>query len=41
MQKWSDLMSNQTIEKAKTLAKKAQSARNSGLTIYTDRKSVV
>ena len=40
MQKWSDLMSNQTIEKAKTLAKKAQSARNSGLTIYPPQSQI-
>ena len=40
MQKWSDLMSNQTIEKAKTLAKKAQSARNSGLTIYPPKSQI-
>lgn len=40
MQKWSDLMSSQTLEEAMALAKKAQAARNSGLTIYPPQSQI-
>ena len=40
MEKWSDLLSNQTLGEAMFLAKKAQAARSSGLTVYPPQSQI-
>ena len=40
MEKWSNLLSIQTLGEAMSLAKKAQAARGSGLTVYPPQSQI-
>lgn len=40
MEKWSNLLSSQTLGEAMSLAKKAQAARSSGLTVYPPQSQI-